>query len=229
MPMYLLAIETSSESCSAALSCAGELLTRAEHAPRQHARMILPMIDAVLAEAGISMSQVDAFAYGHGPGAFTGVRIGAGLAMGLADGSAKPLFGVSCLQALALQAQRRSEIQTAVLACTDARMGEVYWGWFAEGADQPGREEVCQPQLLMQESLTPLALIGDGAARYADLQPLLQAAQWQDLTAMPLAEDIARLAQQRWQVGERPQPVNQQPVYLRDRVADPSARVHSGT
>ena len=223
--MYLLAIETSSEACSAALSHDGELLTRAEHAPRQHARLILPMIDALLAAAGISMRQLDAYAYGHGPGAFTGVRIGAGLAMGLADGSAKPLFGVSCLQALALQAQRQSDIETAVLACTDARMGEVYWGWFAEGADQPGREGVCQPQGLAQESLTPRALIGDGAARYAELQPLAQAAQWQDLTAMPLAEDIARLALLRWQAGERPVPVSQQPVYLRDRVADPAAKV----
>lgn len=223
--MYLLAIETSSEACSAALSHDGRLLTRAEHAPRQHARLILPMVDALLAEAGIGMGQLDAYAYGHGPGAFTGVRIGAGLAMGMADGGEKPLFGVSCLQALALQASRASGVEHDLLACTDARMGEVYWGWFADGAGHPGREGVCQPQALAQQRLAPRALIGDGAARYSALESLAQVAQWQDLQAMPLAEDVARLALQRWQAGERPVAVSQQPVYLRDRVADPAARV----
>jgi tRNA threonylcarbamoyladenosine biosynthesis protein TsaB len=223
----LLAIETSSEACSAALlGRDGELLAaRAEHAPRQHARLILPMIDEILAEQGLDMADLTALAYGHGPGAFTGVRIAAGLSMGLADGLGVPLFGVSCLHSMALQAERVSGQSGSVLVATDARMGEVYWGWFEQGSAAAREEHVTEPDALLARGFEPTLLIGDAAARVEAIAPIAEQAAWADTSAMPLAEDVAQLAWQRWQQGERPEPVSQQPVYLRDRVADPAARV----
>src|SRR6185503_4238342 len=132
MIMNLLAIDTATENCSAALLCGGQLLERSELAPRRHAELILPMIDSLLAEAGLSRRSLDGIAVGRGPGAFTGVRLAISVAQGMALGLDVPVVPVSSLAALALDAPDNG---AAILACIDARMGEVYTGTFRRMPD----------------------------------------------------------------------------------------------
>src|SRR5437868_8019064 len=128
----LIAIETSTECCSAALLRDGALIERSELAPRRHAELILPMIESLLNEAGVSRRQLDAIAVGRGPGAFTGVRLAISVAQGLALALDIPVVPVSSLAALAQDANTK-EGET-VLAVIDARMGEIYSGCFSRGA-----------------------------------------------------------------------------------------------
>ncbi len=145
--MKLLALETATEACSAAVWVDGAVLERYEIAPRRHAVLILPMVEAVLAEAGLTMNQLDAIAVGRGPGAFTGVRIAIGIAQGLAFAGDLPVVPVSTLAALALGAAREMG-QTRIATALDARMGEIYWGTWAvsdDGVALLGEERVCAP------------------------------------------------------------------------------------
>jgi len=119
--MKLLAFETATEACSVAVWIDGEVIERFEIAPRRHAELALPWADAVLAEAGIAKSAIDAIAVGRGPGAFTGVRLAIAVAQGVALALDRPIVPVSTLAALALQGGA-----PRVLAAIDARMGEVY-------------------------------------------------------------------------------------------------------
>src|SRR5215469_15762788 len=121
--MNLLAIETSTEACSVALIHGDEVIARSEVAPRRHAELVLPMADALLAEAGLGRHALDAIAVGRGPGAFTGVRLGVSLAQGMALALDCPVITISSLAALALEAP---EDDAAILAVIDARMGEIY-------------------------------------------------------------------------------------------------------
>ena len=124
----LLAIDTSTEACSAALGIGGDVRERYEFAPRQHAELILPMVDALLAEGQIKLKDLDGLAFGRGPGAFTGVRIATGVIQGLAFGAGLPVVPVSSLAALA---QGAAPGHSSIMSAFDARMGEVYWGAFA--------------------------------------------------------------------------------------------------
>ncbi|HWQ94164.1 MAG TPA: tRNA (adenosine(37)-N6)-threonylcarbamoyltransferase complex dimerization subunit type 1 TsaB, partial [Gammaproteobacteria bacterium] len=146
--MKLLAIDTSTEACSAALLIGTETREHFKLAPREHAKLILPMVDKLLAEAGLSLSQLDAIAFGRGPGSFTGLRIAAGVAQGLAFGADVPVLPISTLAALA-QGAYTDLGATRVLTALDARMSEVYWGVYQiNGAgvmELHGAEEVCAP------------------------------------------------------------------------------------
>jgi tRNA threonylcarbamoyladenosine biosynthesis protein TsaB len=139
----LLAIETSGEACSAALCSDGDCMELLESEPRRHSELILPMIDRLLAEAGIKRSALDAVAFGRGPGSFTGVRIATAVAQGIGYGLDRPVVPVSTLQALAQGAFRQAGAG-AVLAALDARMDELYWGAFTLRDDlmQPAGEEL---------------------------------------------------------------------------------------
>jgi len=128
--MNILAIETATEACSASLIMSDRLITRFELAPREHTKLLLPMMEEVLKEAGITLKEVDAIAFSRGPGAFTGLRIAAGVAQGVALSIDKPVIPVSTLEALALQATKDNYQQETIVAALDARMGEVYWGLF---------------------------------------------------------------------------------------------------
>lgn len=129
MSTKILAVDTATENCSVALIMGNEVIARCEYAPREHTTKILPMVDSVLAEAGVKLNQLDALAYGRGPGSFTGVRIGIGIAQGLAFGADLPMIGVSTLAAMA-QGSYRTEQAEQVVAAIDARMGDVYWGQY---------------------------------------------------------------------------------------------------
>jgi tRNA threonylcarbamoyladenosine biosynthesis protein TsaB len=124
--MKLLAIDTTESGCSAALHIEGENHGIFELAPRKHSELILPMIDRVLSDSGVSQSQLDAVAFCRGPGSFTGVRIAASVAQGLAVAQDLPIVAISSLTALAQGCYRRLA-KNQVLAGLDARMSEVYW------------------------------------------------------------------------------------------------------
>jgi len=122
----ILAFETATQACSAALCIDSTIIERFQVAPRKHSDLILPMIDEVLREAGVTLDQVDAIAVGIGPGSFMGVRLAVGIAQSLAFGQDKRVIPVSTLQILAQTAHRELKMDQ-VLAAWDARMGEMYW------------------------------------------------------------------------------------------------------
>ncbi len=134
MSTKILAVDTATENCSVALMVGNDVISRCEYAPREHTTKILPMVDTVLAEGGLKLNQLDALAFGRGPGSFTGVRIGIGIAQGLAFGADLPMLGVSTLAAMA-QGSYRLHQSEQVLAAIDARMGEIYWGQYQRQAD----------------------------------------------------------------------------------------------
>ncbi|VAW90488.1 tRNA threonylcarbamoyladenosine biosynthesis protein TsaB, partial [hydrothermal vent metagenome] len=163
--MKLLAIDTSTEACSAALSIDGEISEHYEIAPRKHAELILPMIDKLLVDAGCTLAQMDAIAFGRGPGAFTGVRIGTGVVQGLAFSIDCPVVPVSSLAAMAYGVMAEYKADN-VLAGIDARMAEVYWGAYQRSANGGvqllDEESVCKPD----ETFIPVSgsWIGAGTA-----------------------------------------------------------------
>nr|WP_163500806.1 tRNA (adenosine(37)-N6)-threonylcarbamoyltransferase complex dimerization subunit type 1 TsaB [Halomonas socia] len=226
----LLALDASSTACSVALwhQPAGhdaDVVARFVEAPREHTRRLMPMVDEVLAEAGVALADLDALAYGHGPGSFTGLRIAAGTAQGLAYGLDKPLLGVSTLAGLALAAHRRLHLRH-VLPALDARMGEIYVAAYRchDGELTPlAAEAVMPPERL---TLPPgheeadWVGVGSGWALWPSMHATLQVGISQHLDDwQPAAEDLVRLAAQRYAAGERGTPAAAQPVYLRDQVA----------
>ena len=221
--MKLLALETATEACSAAVWVDGAVFERYELAPRRHAALILPMIEAVLAEARLKISQLDALAVGRGPGAFTGVRIALGIVQGIAFASDLPVAPVSTLAALAFGVARETG-QMRVATALDARMGEVYWGaWMIDGeiGELLGPERVCAPA----QATAPLGeWFGAGTGWSAYSQMLLQrltVSGWRN-DCYPHAGDVARLAaapggRSEWLTAEQVLP-----VYLRNQVVHSS-------
>lgn len=127
----ILAIDTSNAACSVALSCNGDVKQESIAAPREHTRLVLPMVDKLLAMADISLSRVDVLAFTSGPGSFTGLRIGFGVIQGLAFGADIPVIPVSTLKVMAHRAMREMSLRHGlVLPAIDARMQEIYWGLY---------------------------------------------------------------------------------------------------
>ncbi len=217
--MKLLALETATEACSAALWVEGSVLERYELAPRRHAALILPMVESVLAEAGLTISQLDALAVGRGPGAFTGVRIAIGIAQGLAFAAELQVVPVFTLAALALAGGRETG-QMQIATALDARMGEVYWGTWSVSGDQAerlGEERVCTPVAV---TAPPGEWFGVGSGWGAYSETLSQQLTVRDWLGerYPRAGDVARLAVAPARCGQWVAPEQVAPVYLRDRV-----------
>ena len=234
--MRILAVDTATESCSAALLIdGGGLLAREQRLDRGHAEAILPMVDELLKEAGTPLAALDAIAFGRGPGAFTGVRLAASVAQGLAFGAGVPVVPVSDLRALAQRALDVERAVDRVLVCADARMHEVYWGCFERSAAGlarvVGEEQVGKPALVglptpwSAPAGAPVWGAGSGFAAYPGVRAALgaQAAQvFADF--LPRASEIARLAAAEVTAG-RILPAEQAlPVYLRDDVTHRGSR-----
>lgn len=233
--MRLLALETATEACSVALLSVQPdgrhvVVVQRRHAPRQQTELILPMVDAVLSEAGVALAELDVLAYSRGPGAFTGVRIAAAVTQGLALGADLPVVPVSSLQALAQGAARRHGA-TAVLASLDARMQEIYAGAFVTDADglmQPlCRELACPPAHIPEDLRLAWQAVagqpgshgmGSGWAAYGELLAAQLPVAAQSGGFEPDAEDVARLALAGWSAGAAVAPELALPVYLRDDV-----------
>lgn len=227
MPSYLLALDASSSECSAALiraeGEARECLARCEHTPRAHTQRLLPMVDEVLSEAGITPAALDAVAYGHGPGSFTGLRIAAGAAQGLAFGLDRPLVGVSTLEALALQAHRRFHFRHLVTAL-DARMNEVYVAAWHCQDDVPtllDQEAVVAPaRVALPGYETDWVGVGSGFTLWEQFDDVVRASLSQHLCDLePRAEEMAWVGLRAFEAGEGRAPIDVQPVYLRNDVA----------
>ncbi len=225
----LLAVETATEACSAAVWMDGVVLERYEWAPRRHAALILPMIEALLAESGLRPTQLDALALGCGPGAFTGVRIAVSVVQGIAFAADLPVAPVSTLAALALAAGRETAAPR-VAAALDARMGEVYWGTYAvtdATATLLGVERCCAPHAVSAPAAEGDWLgAGSGWATYAGvLAQHLSVSAWQG-DRYPRAGEVVRLAAD---PGRRATWVSAEqalPVYLRNEVAKKQASVN---
>lgn len=189
--------------------------------PRCGPEPILAAVRDLLAGAGLDFSALDGIAFGRGPGAFTGVRLGVALAQGLSLGTGLPLVPVSDLAALAWTGYRRHG-WARVLACLDARQGEVYWGAYAcapERIEMVGKEHIAMPQAL-DPPAGDWAWAGNGVPLVA---PRVSAQAF-DTTLIPGAEAVAELGMQALVRGETTALAEAMPHYLRDRVAQPSPR-----
>ncbi len=223
--MKILALDTATENCSAALWIDGYMLHRELEAERGHAELILGMVDELLRESGANLPDLQAIAFGRGPGSFTGVRLAASVTQGLAFGARVPVVPVSDLRAVA---QRLASSQN-VLVCNDARMQEVYWGCFVLGADglmQPVTDEsVSQPAevLLPPEwANIPVAGVGRGFAAYPLLgERLADQLIHIDPGLLPRACEVAKLAVPEVQAGRLKAPADAVPIYIRNDVARP--------
>lgn len=221
--MRFLALDSSTEWCSAALSCDGEVAALERCADHRHGELLLPMVEHLLAQAGLGMQALDGIAFGSGPGAFTGLRIACGLAQGLAFARDLPVLGISSLEALAEVAGAER-----VVACLDARMHEVYCAAYLRrevGCDagwEVLREPVCLPPSEL-EALPEGDWIGAGGG-FKVYREILTARLGGALKQLlpdlrPNAYAIARLAAARFARGEAVDAAGAQPLYLRDKVA----------
>lgn len=223
--MKLVCLDTATDALSCALLVDGDLRELHEVAPRRHAEAALAMVDRLLAEAGLACVQLDAVGFGRGPGSFTGLRIGAGIAQGLAFAANLPVIPVSTLATLAQGALREGGAQR-VLAVLDARMGEVYAGAMQAdgGVMRPIREErLCRPEELADTLPEGGGWVGCGPGwrvctdaagvrlgnRLESLEP----------ERLPRARDAAALARKAGEEGLAVAPEQAFPVYLRRRVA----------
>lgn len=211
----ILAIETSAELASVALLHHGQLISREAAGVQTHSQTVLPMVQALLAQAGISLSDCDAIAFGAGPGSFTGVRTACGVAQGLAFGADLPVIPVVTL--LSMAAACRDACNAAdVLVVLDARMDEVYW---AQYRFEDEWQVVTPPALSAAAAVsvigTPVAC-GNGLTAYASVF-----AGWMGTRPeiVPHASQIARLAESEFIAGRTIKAHEAQPIYLRNKVA----------
>ena len=223
--MKILAIETSTEACSAALNIDNEISLQFEIAPQQHSRLILEQCDKLLADAELKSGQLDLIAFGQGPGSFTGLRIAAGVTQGIAYASDLPIVGISTLAA---QAQKicSTHPDDIYFSTIDARMKEIYWGVYKLGNNN-------LVELLTEEAVSiaadikgieanSLIGIGSGWKEYqSDLENALNSNKIKHLypNNLPSAEEISLLAADKLQRGQILKAEQAIPVYLRNNVA----------
>lgn len=224
--MKLLALDTAGARCSVALLLDGKLTEMDAPAERVQAESVLPMVEQLLAEAGLKLGSLDAIAFGRGPGAFTGLRVATSVAQGLAYGAGLPVVPVSDLAALAAAAARLHQAER-IMACLDARMHEVYWAAYEARADEivPLSEEALSPPSeVAAPSVGPWFGAGPGWGAYGDaLRARVPQLMGIDPALLPTAGDIARLGEVAFRKGEQLPPEQALPVYLRDKVATPKA------
>lgn len=218
--MKILALDTSTEYCSLALWLDGDVLTKEVLAGQQHTELLLPMVQTMLAESGLALTQLDGYAFGAGPGSFTGLRIACGIVQGLAFATDLPVIGISTLEAMAQKINARH-----VMAALDARMGEIYFAAYRQ--TESGWSVVQTPVLCLPE-LAPrieegVKWVGCGSG--FDLYGERLSAYYGDCLAgiesgcYPHAREIAQLAVPKLLAGLGVSAEEAAPVYVRDKVA----------
>ncbi|MDH4456257.1 MAG: tRNA (adenosine(37)-N6)-threonylcarbamoyltransferase complex dimerization subunit type 1 TsaB [Candidatus Methylopumilus sp.] len=220
--MQILAIDTSTEFLSLALWLDGRVLSRDIHAGQTHSQQILPTLRELLDEAQIELKELDGIAFGAGPGSFTGLRIACGVAQGLAFGANLPVVGVSTLQALAQQSGAEK-----VIACLDARMGEIYHAAYEKRNGE--WLEVSAPALFKPEDAPKLTGndwvgVGTGWLVYPDVLQTVYGEQLREMPAPdhhshPTARSIAELALPTFKAGLAGSAYEAAPIYIRNKVA----------
>ncbi len=225
----MLAIETSAETCSVALDMHGEVREKFEHAPLQHAELILPAVSSLLAAAGIAVKDLDAIAFGRGPGSFTSLRIGIGVVQGLAWGADVPVVPVSSLAAVAQAAwddRSRPAAPAQIVVAMDARMQEVFHATFRAGDNGivllAGEERVSAASAVQVKA--PWLAAGNGFERFDELRDLAQGAVCKLSDTWPRASAVLKLAHD-WLRDRQALPAGQaQPVYIRNDVAQKTVK-----
>ncbi len=223
--MRILAIDTATEACSVALNDNGATFAHFELCPREHTQRILPLVNDVLMEGDVALADLDALAFGRGPGSFTGVRIGIGIAQGLALGAELPMIGVSTLATMAQGAWRQTGA-TRVLAAIDARMGEVYWAEYQR--DENGvwqgeeTEAVLKPEAVsarLAELDGAWATVGTGWKAWPEMGANTGLTLTDGNVELPAAQDMLPIALQMFAEGHTVAVEHSEPVYLRNEVA----------
>jgi len=226
--LNFLAIDASTEACSVALTVNNKTISEFELAPQSHSLLLLPMIDRLLKKADIKLAQLDGLIFGQGPGSFTGVRIGVGVAQGLAFAADLKVVGVSTLQVMAQQAYSLHQ-QVDVIATIDARMSEVYAGYYQLN-EQGIMEAVLNDTVLAPEKLTEylskhlsenqqLYGVGTGWDAYKNELESLKINAGTPEILFPTAEELLEIGQYYFSKGQAVSAENAQPVYVRDTVS----------
>ena len=212
--MKILALETATDPGSIALWLDGQVISRKCPDNLSNSAALLPVAEEALKEVGLGFADLDGIAFGMGPGSFTGLRVSCGAAQGLSFARDLPLLGIGTLDAMALASGGES-----VIVALDARMGEVYYGVFIAGILQ-GSIGVYAPDSVPVPDSRGWLACGNGLAAYPALRERLSAVveEWRP-EIMPHAEFVVRLAAPRIERGERIDPADAAPLYVRDKVA----------
>ncbi len=221
--MKILALETSTEQCSAALWCEGAVETRVAQAGQRNSEVLLPMVKALLASQNLKIKDIDGIAFGAGPGSFTGLRIACGVAQGLAFGMSVPVVGISTLLAVA-----HASGAARVVCCLDARMGEVYHAAYEQDGD--GWRTVHEPGLYAPQDVPPLPTslsnagwtgCGSGFNAHRTVLEHRYGTQLDSImdALAPYADAVAALAAREFALGHGMSAEHALPIYVRDKVA----------
>lgn len=218
-----MSLDTSTDACSVAICVSNKVFSECIVEPQIHSKLIIDIIDKLCIEAGIVLDDINAFAFGRGPGSFTGVRIAASVIQGLAFGVSKPVIAISSLHALAQQAANKHNIEH-IVPMLDARMHEVYWGNYAlseQGLVVAQIEDSIQkPEALLLPQGHTYLVVGTGAMAYQDV--LLQRnphLEFDHSIQYPLAQEVLQLALAELFAGNAVAATEAVPVYLRNEVA----------
>lgn len=218
----ILALDTSTDACSVALHIDGEVREDFRIIPRQHTKQLLPMVAALLADAGLKPAQLDAIAFGRGPGSFAGIRIATGVAQGLAFAAELPVVPVSTLAAIAYKAAQEYQA-TRILSTLDARMNELYCCAYEMQQGLPVAvtpERVCAPADVTLPDRGDWLAVGRGCVYLGDMPAQLQSQLRETVIDIyPSAAAMLALAVADFANGKAVAPDDAWPVYLRDEVA----------
>lgn len=217
--MNLLALDTSTEFLSLALQLGDKMFTHYQHAGNASSELILPQIQALLDSANVKLNNIDGIAFGAGPGSFTGVRIACGVAQGLGFGTGLPVVGINTLVALA-----EASGEDKVIACLDARMGEIYHAALIKqngNWHEVSATTVCKPEAAPVLEGGNWAGVGSGWAVYGEVLSKIYAENLSQIlpNITPTAEAVLRLAQPTFVAGDAKPASEAAPIYIRNRVA----------
>jgi tRNA threonylcarbamoyladenosine biosynthesis protein TsaB len=214
----LLAFDTATTVCSVALAAGGKIYTRRTNVARQHAQQLLPMIEAVIKDAELSLSALGALAVSIGPGSFVGLRIGVSVAQALSFANDLPIIPVSSLQLSAQTLCQAQDIDKALI-CVDAHAGQVYWGAYQKddaGIMQPVCDDRASlPHEMNLDKYRDFTFAGDAWSTYSALPNPFENSI---LSLSPDARDLLIIAKKQWQLGQTIQADALQPCYLNQPV-----------